>query len=153
VTLPKDIHLNAPARLGCDLSGTTEAMNIKNIQFNMSPLQLTGDGAYKSTGKSSSYVFDIKSNAFSLEEVSKMVPSIQEYQLVGKSSVTAKVASAPQGPDVKGTAQLQGVSANLQQAKLVNIVSAIDFTMRDAAGKLTADELKHEYFYGKKTGC
>jgi len=33
VTLPKDIHLNAPARLGCDLSGTTEAMNIKKYSI------------------------------------------------------------------------------------------------------------------------
>lgn len=62
----------------------------------------------------------------------------------------AKITSAPQGPDVKGTAQLQSVSASFQQAKLTNIVSNIDFTMKDAAGNLTADELKHDYFSGKK---
>jgi hypothetical protein len=75
---------------------------------------------------------------------------MQDYGLSGKSTVNMKVTSAPQGPNVKGTANLSNGAASLQGMKLANIASTVDFTMKDASGKLTADTLKHEYMNASK---
>jgi len=116
----------------------------------MSPLQLTGDGAYKSTGKSSSYVLTSRATPFSLEE------SLQNGSVHSGIPTRWKILRDGQGGQRTPRSRRERnrpTSRRVRQSsagKAGEHVSAIDFTMRDAAGKLTADELKHEYFYGKK---
>lgn len=121
------------------------AMDLKDIQFKLSQTLLTGKGSYK-TGKTDSvYAFDLKSNSFLLEDLSPLIPPMQEYGFTGKGLLTTKIASAKQGPDVKGNLQLQNGKMAYSGVTISNIISSIDFTAADTSGKLTAAQVQHEH--------
>ncbi len=117
------------------------ALTLKDLKFTLSQLVCAGDGTYKST-----YAFNLKTNAFSLEDIAPMVPPMQGYGLTGKTTVTMKVTSA----DVKGVARLENVAVSTFGVKMTGIESTINFTTTDTSGKMTGNLIKHDYFSGQK---
>lgn len=139
------IQLKDPLVGDARLKGTASAVDIQQFQIKINRVALGGSGKYRSGKDAATYSFNVKSNTFPIEDLAATAPVIQGYGLSGNCVLTAVIASAPNGPDVKGNAQLQGVSMAYEGVSISGIGATVDFTLDNAVGKMTAQLVKHDH--------
>ena len=127
--------------------GTTAAIDT-TFDLAAAALRLKGRGDIKEVSGEWTYNFHLNADHFNLEDLAAAVPALQGYGLAGPASTIVEVKSAPNGPDVKGTARLTGASLLYEGMALRNIISTFTYTLEDVKGVLTADGIEHERLTG-----
>jgi hypothetical protein len=128
-------------------------VDMSSIKSTLSKLEVTGAGFYE-TGAAAKYLFNLKTNSFPLADLARMVPMMQEYGLKGNAVATVRAVSSPKGPMANGNITLQDGVVRYTTAELSNVAANVDFSQPDASsynstGRLTASQVKHDYFNAK----
>jgi len=123
---PKGVDLT----LKTNASLKNDSLELKDTNLKLSSLQLDIDGKYNLT--SSRANLNLKSNKANLEQLSKIIPDVKDYNLAGFVQTDAKISGFTgngQTPNITGTLKLSGLNAKPKQlAKPINdLNSEINF--------------------------
>lgn len=128
-----------------------QTVNFKSLTAKLASLEATGDGSYKMAG-AGSFTLSLKTNAWKVQELASLLPSLADYHAAGTAAVEARAFGSPGAPALNGFLTLQDVSARYERSALARLAGAVNFTQQDVAIPRLTGQLNGSDFTLKLTG-
>jgi hypothetical protein len=128
-----------------------QTLTMSSVVARLASLEAKGDGSYRIAG-AGSFVLSLKTNAWKIQDLAALVPSLEPYQAAGVASVDLRASGSPTAPAVNGVLTLQNVSARYERSALTHIAGSITFTQQDAATPRLTGQLNGSDFTLKLIG-
>ncbi len=129
------------------------AIHLPRLSVGLARINLNGSGSYTPGPQTDKYVFVFKTNSFPLEDLGPLLPSVKNYGLKGKGVLQTKIISAKNGPDVRGTLDIQDGNAAIQGIELGQMNGSTTFkyqsSLAELKGSLQTQHVKHEKLEGQ----
>jgi autotransporter translocation and assembly factor TamB len=125
-----------------------QVFNLQAIGASIGNIELNGTGSMASApaAEPAKFQLALKSNTFSLQDLSKLVPPAAAYKLNGSAQLDLKASGTAAAPQAHGSLTLQNASLHYEQSDLTGISTAMTFTQQDVSipkltGKLNGSDI------------
>lgn len=121
------------------------SLEARQLQLTLGTLEFSGTGSYRQSKGVGQIALNGKTNSFSLQGLSPMVPSLTAYKPTGNAVIDLKASGSTAAPAVQGTVQLDRVGLQYEKSDLSQVVGTIRFTQQDVVapqlkGKLNGSD-------------
>jgi hypothetical protein len=135
-----------PFRVSMVGENVQKTLTFQTLTAAMGSVELNGSGSVQTGVEPPRFKLSMKSNTFSLQDLSTLVPLLTEYRLGGTGSVDVKASGTAGAPLANGSMTLWDASLRYQQSVLSNVSTALTFTHQDVSipkltGKLNGSDL------------